>query len=278
MLGFDDGRRTFSEDDLRFLRAVVNVVAAANERHQARQQLERLLLSKDEFIASVSHELRTPLTVIAGVAHELHETWTDLDDVGRQEYLALAVEQTRDMQDLIEDLLVAARADIGRVSVHLAPMDLAPVVQSVAASLGPTKAAAVSYDLQPAHTTADAVRVRQIVRNLVTNAFRYGGPNVVVATGSARSRAYVRVVDDGDGIDPSRREAIFEAYESAHDGAGRSGSVGLGLTVARRLAELMNGELTYHYNGQSVFELSLPSASTARAQDGRPFPSRVVHG
>jgi PAS domain S-box-containing protein len=263
LIGIDDGRRIFSEDDLRFLRSVVNVLVAAVVRDEARKQLEELLLSKDQFIASVSHELRTPLTVVAGVTHELHEGWRDMSDDALDELISLAVEQSRDMHELIEDLLVAARADIGRVSVHMARMDLAPVAEAVYEAITPREAEGVTLELEPAATTGDAVRVRQIVRNLLTNAFRYGGPNVRVVSGTVSGLAFVRVVDDGPGIEAAQREKVFEAYESAHDQPGRTGSVGLGLTVSRKLARLMGGDLTYRFEDGSVFELTLPASSAA---------------
>jgi PAS domain S-box-containing protein len=271
LIGIDDGRRIFSEDDLRFLRSVVNVLVAAVVRDDAHRQLEELLLSKDQFIASVSHELRTPLTVVAGVTHELHEGWRDMSDDALDELISLAVEQSRDMHELIEDLLVAARADIGRVSVHMAQMDLAPVAESVYQALTPREAEGVTLELEEAATMGDAVRVRQVVRNLLTNAFRYGGPNVRIVSGTAAGCAFVRVVDNGAGIDPALRESVFEAYESAHEQPGRTGSVGLGLTVSRKLARLMGGDLTYRFEDGSVFELALP-ATRAASQDHTDSP------
>ena len=82
-------------------------------------RLEELVRSKDQFIASVSHELRTPLTVVAGMADELSAGWNEFGDGEINELLGLMVEQSRDMTDLIEDLLVAARADIGKVAVSI---------------------------------------------------------------------------------------------------------------------------------------------------------------
>jgi signal transduction histidine kinase len=106
---------------------------------------------------------------------------------------------------------------------------------------------------------ADASRVRQILRNLLTNAQRYGGPNRRIAGGALFDRIWLEVRDDGEGVPPGDAEKIFEPYGTA--GTGVKDSVGLGLSVARQLAELMGGSLTYHRDlDETVFRLELPTA------------------
>jgi signal transduction histidine kinase len=111
--------------------------------------------------------------------------------------------------------------------------------------------------------------VRQIIRNLLTNALRYGGPNIEVVMSSTAGARAVAVIDDGAGISQADRERVFVAYERAHHAEGQPGSVGLGLTVSRTLAELMGGSLTYGFDGRSVFTLELSrdvAAESNRAQ------------
>ena len=111
----------------------------------------------------------------------------------------------------------------------------------------------------PASVTADPARLRQILRNLATNARRYGGPNVEVRVVAGADVTTVEVRDDGDGISPEDREHIFEPYRTAHASIGQPASVGLGLTVSRQLARLMDGDLEYERDGTwSVFRLTLP--------------------
>ena len=250
--------RIFTSDDLNFLHAVANVLAAGVDRAAAQARLEDLLRSKDAFVASVSHELRTPLTVVTGMAHELNERWMDLSDEEFGEFTQLLVEQSRDMSDLIEDLLVAARANIGNVAVRNEPLELDDQVRSVLAGFPSVSPAKIDASLVAAVVDADPIRVRQIIRNLLTNALRYGGPNIEVAMASTPGAVTVEVRDDGPGIPLADRERIFAAYERAHHKAGQPGSVGLGLTVSRTLAELMGGSLTYDYTDRSVFRLELP--------------------
>lgn len=249
--------RIFTSDDLNFLHSVANVLAAAVDRATAKARLEELLRSKDSFVASVSHELRTPLTVVTGMAHELNERWMDLSDSELAEFTRLLVEQSQDMSDLIEDLLVAARANIGNVAVRNEPIELDRQIENVLAGFANVGSVDIRVKLEPGIVDADPIRVRQIVRNLITNAIRYGGRNVSVEMGSTAGARFVDVADDGPGIPVEDRERIFEAYERAHHTAGQPGSVGLGLTVSRTLAELMGGSLTYRFVDRSVFRLEL---------------------
>lgn len=253
----------FHSDDVTFLVALGNVLAAAIERHRSRARLEELVRSKDEFIAAVSHELRTPLTVVSGMAHELHDSWGTFDDDERREFMNMLVDQSRDMSDLIEDLLVAARADIGKVTVSQQRVDVAAEVEGVLSGLKRDVLKRISIDYSDAIAIADPVRFRQIVRNLVTNAIRYGGDEIQISMSRQGDRVVLRVADDGPGVPEEDRERIFEAYHRAHSSSGQPGSVGLGLTVSRTLAELMGGSLSYSKTALSTFELDLPMATLA---------------
>ena len=118
----------------------------------------------------------------------------------------------------------------------------------------------IRLDLNAAPVIADPSRVRQVVRNLLTNAIRYGGGGISVIVDSSDGTSRVCVCDDGDGIPEEDRDAVFEAYQQGHTDTPVSGSVGLGLNVSRMLARAMGGDLTYRFeNGISTFALTLPS-------------------
>ncbi|MGI9667779.1 MAG: ATP-binding protein, partial [Acidimicrobiia bacterium] len=268
--------RVFTSDDLNFLHSVANVLAAAVDKAAAQDRLEDLLRSKDSFVASVSHELRTPLTVVTGMAHELNERWMDLSDDELGEFTQLLVEQSRDMSDLIEDLLVAARANIGEVAVRIESVRLDEEINSVLAGFTSAPGTRIATELANGVVEADSMRVRQIIRNLITNAQRYGGPNVAVRMREAPGAWVVDVCDDGSGIPPSDQERIFTAYERAHHAAGQPGSVGLGLTVSRTLAVTMGGSLTYHFVDGSIFRLELPSEASDKRPSSRVTPAPSV--
>jgi signal transduction histidine kinase len=222
-------------------------------RNEAMAQAVR---SKDEFIANVSHELRTPLTAILGITSELaSDDSLAASDVA--ELMDLVAGQAGEMANIVEDLLVAARADIGTVSVQVKRVDLVAELLETIRGLG------MSIDVPDGafpHVSADPHRVRQIMRNLLTNAQRYGGPHCRVVLGTLRDAVWLEVRDNGIGIPDEETERIFQPYVTS----GAKGSVGLGLSVSRQLAELMGGTLHYERGAaESVFRLQLPIADLA---------------
>jgi signal transduction histidine kinase len=235
--------------------ATTILVGLADVTHiKARQEaMAELVRSKDEFIAKVSHELRTPLTAVLGLTTEMNA----MEPMGaeeRSELLELVAGQAQEMSNIVEDLLVASRAEIGMVSIDTRVVDLEVELQSAIDGLG-IEVAEVPASIPEA--VADPGRVRQILRNLLTNAVRYGGPVIRVTAGALFDSVWLEVRDNGVGVQPDRVSKIFEPYGTAHSGV--KGSVGLGLSVSRQLAELMKGSLTYRHDGnESVFRLELP--------------------
>ena len=219
------------------------------------EAMAELMRAKDQFIANVSHELRTPLTAVVGLTSELVAEQT-MGQEERVELLKLVSSQASEMANIVEDLLVAARSQMGTVAVQLQEVDLVVELRSTIDGLG------ITLDVPervPPQVIADPRRVRQILRNLLTNAIRYGGPHRRVVTGTLFDRVWLEVRDDGEGIPNDDAERIFEPYVTGN--AGVQGSVGLGLAVARQLAELMEGSLRYsRTGGESIFRLELPAA------------------
>lgn len=260
LAAFRKSPRHFSADDVQFLETLASIIGAAIERHEAAARLEELVRSKDQFVATVSHEVRTPLTVVSGIAHELLERWDEFDPGEVKELIGLLVDQSREMSDLVEDLLVSARADIGKVEIRPEPTQLQDQLRAVLEPLHTDEIRRITLGGDPATANADPVRLRQILRNLVTNALRYGGPDIRVVTGNGGPISFIEVRDNGEEIAVDQQETIFEPYHQAHESRGRTSSVGLGLAVSRTLAELMDGTLTYSHDGESVFRLTLPAA------------------
>jgi len=233
------------------------IVALADVTHmKARNEaMAEMVRAKDEFIANVSHELRTPLTAVIGLTSEMAAN-SDMGPDERAELLDLVAGQASEMANIVDDLLVAARAEMGTVAVETHEMDVMPELRATIDGLG------LDIDVPESPTQrvlADPRRVRQILRNLLTNAQRYGGPRRRVITGSLLDRVWLEVRDNGPGIPEDEAVHIFEPYVTGSSGV--SGSVGLGLAVARQLAELMGGSLEYERSaGESVFRLMLPMA------------------
>lgn len=213
--------------------------------------------AKDELVATISHELRNPIAVILGLSEELAQNYDSFDDDDRREMAGLISRQADDAAWLIEDLLVAYRDDVSRVPVSIQRFDVSMEAQRVLEVIEhPIK---VEVHGGEPLVNADPRRSRQIMRNLVSNALRYGGEEVVIRIGLSGDRVEVEVCDSGPAIDPAEVERIFKPFERSRSND-HTKSVGLGLAVARRLARLMGGDLTYrHTGGYSRFVLSLPA-------------------
>lgn len=176
--------------------------------------------------------------------------------------VSAVAEHAQEVSDLVEDLLVAARVELGQVQVANLPVDMVHQVHQII-SAGGSFTHEVDFHRVEGEPRAvcDPGRFRQIVRNLLTNAERYGGPNVSIGVAASDGLVRVDVVDDGPGLPPEEWERIFEPYHRAHETPGQPGSVGIGLAISRQLAQLMGGGLEYHCGeGGSIFRLSLPSA------------------
>jgi len=250
--------RTGGKLDLsKVLVAVTDITA----RKLVEDQMASLARSKDEFLASVSHELRTPLTAVYGNAEVLHQQWDQLSPEERLELVGYIASESHELANIVDDLLVAARADIGSLSVKIESIDVQAEVKSALQTIrADVDQRGIDLETVTGRALADPLRFRQIVRNLVTNAFRYGGSNVSLQTHCKDGALTLAVNDDGAGIPADQRDAIFEPYHRAHIAHGVPGSVGLGLTVARQLAVLMDGNLEYVRSGAvSTFQLRLPA-------------------
>jgi signal transduction histidine kinase len=264
----------FENDDARLLETIASQVAVSLENGRLedslaqltalKEQLENLVRSKDEFVASVSHELRTPLTAVVGLAEELRCNRGAFSEDEVREFMDLIAEQSGELHNIVEDLLVAARADFGTLQLNIETFDLAAETQMVVARHTPAGAPAESITVvgSCSPVRADRLRVRQILRNLLTNADRYGGRRVWVELTNRGDRVSVAVLDDGNGVPDRQTEAIFEPYRRADTAERQPLAVGLGLAVSRKLAEKMEGGLEYHRRaGCTVFELLLPPAA-----------------
>jgi PAS domain S-box-containing protein len=213
---------------------------------------------KDDFIATVSHELRNPLAAMLGLGQELADHYDSFTDDERREMAQMIARQADDASWLIEDLLVAYRHNLSQVSVSPQEFDVTKEIERVLEVVDHPIGIRV-FQGSP-RLLADPRRTRQILRNLVSNAMRYGGEEMQVSIAKAGDRLEVQVQDSGERIPHDDVERIFRAYERGR-GPSHAASVGLGLNVARRLSRLMDGDLTYRYeDGWSSFVLSLPSA------------------
>ena len=248
-----------AERRARLTSARLQVEGARREAELARQrvaELEALDHDKRDFLASVSHELRTPLSAVLGFATELAEAWDRFDPEEARALVRLIARQSTDISSIVDDLLTITRVEAGTMSVHLTPVDVVDQLRGTVQSLGREAGCEVPF-LGEAVVWADATRLRQIVRNLVTNAFRYGGPRIHVRIRDENEAIAIEVRDSGGPIPSARVLTMFDPFDRG-DGGRTPNSVGLGLAVARSLARMMEGDLVYAYeDSESVFRLTL---------------------
>ena len=215
--------------------------------------------ARDEFVATVSHELRNPMTVLLGLAQELADDYESFTERERREVAQMMAHQADDASWIIEDLLVAYREDLSQLTVVPEAFDVAEEVERVLEGLDVP--IAFEPDTSALQVRADPRRTRQILRNLLSNAVRYGGDEIKVVTRRGDTdMLHILVCDNGEPLDPHEAQRIFDSYRRG-SGLLNTESVGLGLSVARKLAGLMGGRISYEHDGNySSFIVTLPSA------------------
>jgi signal transduction histidine kinase len=166
-------------------------------------------------------------------------------------------EQAQRLGEVVDDMVAVARMQSDTLVVRSVPVDLGPLVRQIAEA--PHVGGRVRTSGARAFAAGDPARIRQVVRNLVDNALRHGGTDVRVEYGGQGSQVFVAVLDDGDGVPNEFADRMFLKYEQVASSESQPATLGLGLAVARRMAELMEGELRYERaDGVTAFRLVLP--------------------
>ena len=224
-------------------------VEEVREAERAALEAERKAgLMKNEFVSMVSHELRTPLTSIAGFSETLREAWRQAPPNEIDEFLDIITDQARHLSRVVEDILIIPRLEAGRLRFDPRLFELRPVAYRIADLLFPTGGAKEATVAIPGGVTvwADEDRVREVIRNLLENALKYGGDQVDVQGAPVGDKYVVVVSDNGPGVPEAHRERIFDHFEQLSKGdSRRETGIGLGLPIARRLVRAMGGELWF---------------------------------
>ena len=226
--------------------AIRTVLLSQDQQAEALAQERRAVQLKNEFVSMVSHELRTPLTGIAGFTHTLAESWMALPPDEVDEFLQIMRRENEHLSNLVEDILVIPRLEAGQLRLSPEEFDLAAEAHAVAATILNNEAYSVSIPPNVVVLT-DRSRLRQVLRNLLENAKKYGGDEVLVDGELSAPGLYrVAVSDNGSGIEEEDRDRIFRHFEQLSTGDGRlQQGVGLGLPIARKLSRAMGGDLWY---------------------------------
>ena len=230
--------------------------------------------SKDEFLAMLAHELRNPLGAIQGAVHAL--TLLQQTEPMSQRATGIIKRQVTHMARLVDDLLDVGRAVTGKIVLKRAPVNLADAVKSsvsVIAAGNPANQGRIDLVSEPVWISGDAVRVEQIIGNLVSNALKFtrGDGVVSVFVGREGDDAVLRIADQGIGIPAQMLPKIFDLFVQAHHTIDRTrGGLGIGLTLVRRLAELHGGTVHAHSDGEgrgSTFTVRLPTVAAPAAAE-----------
>ena len=221
--------------------------------------------AKDSFLATLSHELRTPMTSIIGWVQFLRAGDYTPDELSEalQMIDASAMLQKR----LIDDMLDVSRIVLGKFQVELRPTLVSPIVEAAVSNARPTATehgVRLIADIEgiDSAVAADAVRLQQVIGNILSNAIKFtpSGRRVRLQLRRAEDKVRIRVRDEGQGIDPSFLPQVFEHLRQA-DGPSQRSGLGLGLAIARHIVDLHHGEITAESDGTgkgATFTVTLP--------------------
>ncbi len=289
-VGFDDCTtgRVWHEDERAILLAYTSAIGAVvervnreNEIWAAKAAAESANKAKSAFVANVSHEIRTPLNAILGFAELVMDRTTDpkLKEYG--EGISIA---GHNLLSLINDILDLSKIEANRLEIRPRPISL-PGMLAEMRSVFSLKAEkqGLDYDVLipenlPETIIADPTRIRQILFNLIGNAFKYTEKGYVRLgcssrpSGANRVDIEITVADSGIGIPENQQNNVFEAFRQHEDDSTRKyGGTGLGLTITRRIANLMGGRITVRsaLGKGSVFTVHLPKIPVTEEKRGR---------
>ena len=264
---------------------------AARELARARDAAEAANRAKSAFLANTSHEIRTPLNGLLGLARLARQP--GIDAGRRLRYLEQIGESAETLAAIISDILDLSKIEAGKLEIDSAPFDLAALLQSLHQAYGALAAEhglGFEFDLQvglPSRVRGDALRLRQILANLLQNALKFTEQGAIclrvrrpddAVPGADDGLLRLEVHDTGPGIDAATQARLFEPFTQADQSATRRfGGTGLGLSICRELAALMGGRiaLTSAVGRGSCFAVELP---LPEAPEVNPQAADAPHG
>lgn len=260
------------------LNLIVTDLSELLEANSSRDRAERDSRTKDEFLALLAHELRNPLGAISNAVRVLELTHVEGEPATRaHEVIARHVSH---IAHLIDDLLDVERVVSGKIRLNRQPLDMAEAVRrAVATFAGDARLdRCIDISTEPVWVDGDAVRLEQVLTNIVTNAVKYTPPGgrIRVTVRADGSDAVLNVEDTGFGISPRLLPFIFDMYVQADRTLDRAqGGLGIGLTLVRRLVELHGGTIVASSEGEghgSRFTVRLRRIPAASKSAGLSFP------
>ncbi len=239
--------------------------SALEDANAALQDADR---RKDEFLAMLAHELRNPLAPIRNGLYILR--LPNADNLTRSRVIQMMEQEVRHLTRLVDDLLDVSRITRGKIQLHKEVLDIASAVSRTIENVRPLVEAqrlelAVRLPPEPVYLETDPTRLEQVLWNLLNNAIKYTEPGgrITLAVERDDRRVLVRVRDTGVGIVPELLPRIFDLFTQGDQSLARSqGGLGIGLTLVRRLVQMMGGSVMAHSEGPgkgSEFQVRLPA-------------------
>jgi signal transduction histidine kinase/ActR/RegA family two-component response regulator len=272
-----ESAREYSDDDLRFARELAARASLAIENARTYAEAADANRLKDEFLATLSHELRTPLNAILGYARMLRSGIVAPEKT--QAAIETVERNAASLNRLIEDVLDVSRIISGRIRLVIEPVDLPAVVRTAIATVQPAADAKgvtveTAVDASTPPTPADQGRLQQLIWNLLANAIKFtpSGGRVRVHVAPADGHIEIAVSDTGIGISSEFLPYVFDRFRQGDASFAREhGGLGLGLAIARHIAELHGGTIRAESAGVgrgATFTVSMPT----RAGQSVPVP------
>ncbi|MBL4664841.1 MAG: PAS domain S-box protein [Nitrospinaceae bacterium] len=241
-----------------------------HELNKAKEMAEHHNQTKSEFLSRMSHELRTPMNAILGFAQIMNESRKDPLSDSHKSRISQILKAGNHLLELINEVLDLARVEAGKITVSLEPINIAELAIDV---LNVVRPMAEKFDIRlidgitaqnSVHIFADKTRLKQVLFNLLSNGIKYNRKEGSVTLSLKKQKdgtINILVTDTGMGIPPEKLEKIFVPFDRLGAEGGEVEGTGIGMTISKKLIELMNGRINVHstIGKGSQFSVSLPS-------------------
>lgn len=267
--------RSYSEDDVALAEEVARRAALAVDNAQLYQQAQDALQVREQFMSIAAHELKTPLTTLTGQVQLMRRRAEQTEGTPERDRRSLLLigGQVRRLSNLVNALLDISRIETGKLAIERAPLDICDLVRQVASEVQATlegRQIAVECPDTPLFVLGDALRLEQVMLNLIQNALNYSQPPapLIVTVRQVGERVAVGVQDHGIGIPAAALPHLFTRfYRAGNAETHYSGGMGIGLSVVKEIVSLHGGDVQVESveGAGSTFTIGLPLATQPAA-------------